>query len=141
MFSRQDVAEQAEDHADGCVEEAEEDESGVERRAVDLEGLMQFRFADEEREDEEHEERRGERDDDALFDVAFFAVSDFVREDADELAGGVVVDEGVEESDAFGFAEAGEVGIGFGGAFGAVDFEDAAQFVFLRISKGFNFRA
>ena len=43
VLARQHAVGDAEDHADRRVEEAEEDESGVERGAVDLEGRVQFR--------------------------------------------------------------------------------------------------
>ena len=63
---------------------------------------------------------------------------DFVGENADEFFGGVVFDEGVEEGNALGFTEAGEVGIGFGGAFRAVDLENAAEGIFLSFGKFFD---
>jgi hypothetical protein len=116
VFTREDVAEQSEDHADRRVEEAEEDESSVERRAFDAERGVESLFGDEEREDEEHEQGRGQRDDDSFFDVALFAVSDFVRQHGDEFAGGVFFDQRVEEGDPFGFSKPCKVGVGFGGA-------------------------
>ena len=54
-------------------------------------------------------------------------MTDFVREDADQFFGGLAFDQGVVESDFLKFAEAGEVGVGFGRAFGAIDDEEADE--------------
>ena len=69
--------------------------------------------ADEE-EDEGHLE---DADGEALLDVAEAEVADFVGEDGEDFCGGGFPKEGVEEGDFFVFPEAGEVGVGFGGAF------------------------
>jgi hypothetical protein len=68
-----------------------------------------------------------EADDEMAGDVAAFGVADFMGQDGEEFVLRVGFDQGVVEGDAFGFAEAGEEGVGFGGAAGAVDDGDVSD--------------
>lgn len=61
--------------------------------------------------------------------VLVHAVPELVGEDGADLIGRKLVDEGIVEDDGFGFAEAGEVGVGLGGAAGAVHHLDGAHVV------------
>lgn len=74
-------------------------------------------------EDEIAEDLGGE----VLADVAFLEMSDFVGENGEDFLVGVGFEEGVEQGDAFIFPEAREKGVGFAGAFGAVDDENSLE--------------
>jgi len=71
--------------------------------------------------------------------VLFFEVADFMGEHTDEAFVGLTVDEGVVESNFFPFPEAGEKGVGFGRALGAVHDGDFSQRELTVLGHGFNF--
>lgn len=56
VFAGQNVSGDAEDHADRRIEETEEDQSSIERGAVNAEGFVEAGTADEEGEDEKHQQ-------------------------------------------------------------------------------------
>ncbi len=132
MFAGPSVGEDGEGFADGFEEEGEEDEAGVWGDGGDAEGIVEVAGEGAsgvggEAEEEEDDAHLEDADGEALADVVAAEVADFMGEDAEEFGGVVFFDEGVVEGDFLAFSEAGEEGVGFGGAFGAVHHEDAVE--------------
>lgn len=127
VFAGPGVHGDSEEEADRLEEEHEEDKSVVWVGPLegDAEGWVEL-FGegvvrvDDEADKEEDDAHLDHGEDHALDDVLALEVADFVGENGDEFLGGLLFDEVVVEGDLFAFAEAGEEGVGFCGAAGAV---------------------
>lgn len=108
---------------------------------VHAEGGEEPGVVDEVREEEEGKAGDEGVDEEHLVDVLFLVMADLVSEDGDEFVWGMLFDEGVEEDNAFEAAEAGEEGVGFSGAAGAIHGIDALEFKVLGGGEFFYFGA
>ena len=87
----------------------------------------EFTAVDHQTEQEEQRAGLDDRHGEALHDVAEFEMPDLVGQHGHQFVLGLFLDERVVERDFLGLAEAGEEGVGLGGALGSVHHRDLAE--------------
>lgn len=132
VFAGPGVGEDGEEFRGGLEQDGEKNQSGVGGDVRYPEGIVELAgegalWIGGEADEEEDERHLEDADGEALADVAEAEMADLMGEDGEQLGGGGFFREGVEEGDFLVFPEAGEVGVGLGGALRSVDFIDAFE--------------